>query len=201
MREKCNVDYVQQFTKKRVYSVLDPTLLLESDEYSMLENKVDEQEYILLYLVYDDTENVSYTIQLANRLSLKYNLKVVHFVYNLPTYIYEDRGKSFSFASPGAFLTYVKNAKLILTTSYHGIAFSLIYRKPFYYVTQQLGRASRPYDLLEKMGLMNRVLQPTLELNDIDFSIDYTEVERKLERERELSIKFLQFALEEKKDE
>lgn len=201
VREKCNVEFIQQFTEKPVHCVLDPTLLLNCNDYALIEEEISEENYILLYLVYDDTENVSYIIQMANRLSLKYNLKVVHFIYNLPPYIYEDRGVSFAFEKTEKFLSYVKNAKLVLTTSYHGLAFSIIYKKAFYYITQQLGRASRPYDLLSKMGMMDRVLKPTLDLNDIDFDIDYLGVDEKLEKERKYSIEYLRTALEMKKDE
>ena len=195
VRENSDVEFVKQYTDKEVVGVLDPTLLLEAEKYDTIAAEIEEEDYILVYLIFDESESISYVMELANRLSIKYGMKVIHFIYNLPEYVYGEKGKSFSFASPEKFLSYIKNAKLILTNSFHGTTFSIIYRKAFYSVLRNNGK-TKIKDLLERLQLEDRILKPTLRLEDINMKIDYSDVEKILERERKKSLDYLRKALE-----
>ena len=82
-----------------------------------------------------------------------------------------------------------------MTNSFHGTLFSIIYRKAFYSMLLANGNA-KIRDLLKRLHLENRIFEATLKLDDIDMYIDYTNVTRILEKEKEKSFDFLRKALE-----
>ena len=77
-----------------------------------------------------------------------------------------------------------------MTDSFHGTAFSVNFHKPFYAVAKN-EKASRIVDLLNTLGLQNR-LNPTIEEVNPETKIDYVSVNEKLEEERKKSIAFIE---------
>ena len=127
-------------------------------------------------------------------LSRKYNLKVIHSFVEVPTNSINKENESFYFEGPKDFLWYIKNAEIVVTNSFHGTVFSILYGKPFYtYVVKSM--SSRVVDLLQCLGLENRIIKGYKKLSEVDFNIDYSEAYRKLEVERKKSIRFLKKAL------
>ena len=65
--------------------------------------------------------------------------------------------------APGDFLSYIKNASLVLTDSFHGTAFSVIYNKEFYsFCSEDLDKRDvRINTLLSALGLENRIVNTT----------------------------------------
>ena len=195
VRESYYIPFLKQFTNKKIYTVVDPTLLLDVEDYNKLEKHCEDEKYILVYLIFDDSENVSYIMSHANRLAIKYNMKVIHYVYNIPEYVLGERGESFAFAGVEEFLGYVKNAELIFTNSYHGTIFSIIYERLFYSYLRNDGK-TKVRELLTTLGLEDRILRPSLSLQDMEQKIDYIPVKKKLDLMRQESMEFLKKALE-----
>ena len=194
IREAYYIPFLKQFTEKEIYPVLDPTLLLEKEDYENIEQRVEDEKYIFVYLIYDDTESVSYILNHANRLAIKYNLKVVHFVYNIPEYVFGERGKSFSFIGVEEFLGYVRNAEFVFTNSFHGTIFSIIYERQFYSYLRHDGK-TKIRELLTELHIDDRILNPSLGLEDMEAKIDYDAVNKILEQKRKESKEFLLKAL------
>ena len=59
-------------------------------------------------------------------------------------------------AGPDEFLSYIKNARYVITNSFHGTAFSIIYHKQFVVVPHSK-TGNRVTDLLERVGLNSQV--------------------------------------------
>ncbi|WP_326910414.1 polysaccharide pyruvyl transferase family protein [Sedimentibacter sp. MB31-C6] len=201
IREKTHEAFVQQFTEKKVHTVLDPTLLLEKEEYDkLIDNTKSEKEkdkYIFFYFLNHD-KTAPLAISFVNMLARKYNLKVIHFFTEAPKGLFKNNSDSFFFDGPIDFLWYIKNAEIIVTNSFHGTIFSILYQKPFYtYIVKSM--SSRIYDLLENLGLKNRIISGFKKLRDVDFNIDYTEVNKKIKFSREYSLNFLKKSLNIKK--
>ena len=78
-------------------------------------------------------------------------------------------------AGPQEFLSYIKNAELVLTNSFHGTAFSIIFEKDFFNFTT--GHfSSRTTSILSLLGLSHRALKS---LSDVKISkIDYADVSK-----------------------
>lgn len=180
VRENSGVNLCQQYLDIKVKHTLDPTLLLEAKEYLQLlgsiEKESDNAGKIFVYVL---DEN-KYKEKIINTISKKldkgvfYNQPAKHakesyFVKNLEPYIYpsiEGWIKSFC------------DADFIITDSFHGTVFSIIFNKPFICILNKERGASRFESLLGTLGLMDRMIdENTLITHDLfENRIDYNKV-------------------------
>lgn len=198
IREKRDIHFIQKFTNKEVAHVLDPTFLLEREDYLSLiekEEKKTDEKFILLYLIYDRTENIIKIIDYVNRISLEKGYKVIHFIYNIPYYIFEDRGESFAFSGPKEFLWYINNAELVITNSFHGLAFSVIFQKSFYVSVRKDGE-SKLEGMLKELGLEERKFKMDISFENTSFYLDYEETNKKLDYLKKKSFEYLKKSLD-----
>ena len=93
-------------------------------------------------------------------------------------------------------MSYIKKSDFVVTNSFHGTVFSIIYHKNFVTIANDK-RNSRIEELLSAVGLSDRLLRSN-ELERIDHlhDIDYSEVDKKIAGWRERSEKLLRVALE-----
>ena len=93
--------------------------------------------------------------------------------------------------TPGEFLSYIKKGKYVVTNSFHGTVFSIIYNKEFYTLPKS-GTSSRMVELLNRLGIERRILD-----NDKkdDAELDYTVVNHNLKEYALLGIDYLNSAL------
>ena len=168
---------------------LDPTFLLSANDYNTLvQDKARETDpYILVYELQKNEEMEKLAFRIANEKNLKVRMLVGYISYS--------RKKSYEIrdAGPTEFLSLIKNADYILTNSFHGTAFSLIYKKDFNVVLPST-RTSRVIDLLNEIGLMNRIVAANeCELNFEH--IDYETIEDSIRKIEVSSKSFLREAL------
>lgn len=176
---------------------IDPTLLLQKEDYSGFEaacNELDEP-YLLVY-AFGEPASRELLFSTVKHYKEKYNLKVK--VLSGPgkwpfevDFYYPREG-----VSPGEFLSYIKNAELVITNSFHATVFSVLYEKEFYTVPVP-GREGRIAGLLSGIGLSDRFIQTGAQLNDRDDGgkIDYQSAAQKLEKLRETSNDYLKRVL------
>lgn len=100
-------------------------------------------------------------------------------------------------AGPVEFVKYVKNASYVCTDSFHGTAFAVNYKVPFYTFDRQYGSAgkqsSRVVSLLKLVSLENH-FNPSIEL--LDAPIDFSKSKAVLEIERNKAVEYLINALQ-----
>ena len=85
---------------------------------------------------------------------------------------------------------YIKNATIIFTNSFHGICFSINYRKCFYAAFRKNAEDSRLVNLLNVFNLSNRIIvDNSAKIDDIEID------EIELEKMREASFNYLKLAL------
>jgi hypothetical protein len=89
---------------------------------------------------------------------------------------------------------YFKNASLVVTNTFHGTIFSIIYRKGFYAFKPRAG-PTRIRDLLSTVGFSERFVQSDLEARKLSPELDYRDVEGKIQKFRCDSLLWLQKAL------
>ena len=116
---------------------------------------------------------------MVEELSKQTGLKIVHFERRNKHY--KNVLKSFYKEGPISFISLIKNAEYIITTSFHATVFSIIFNKKFIVVSNSK-TSSRLANLLNKL--------------DYNEKIDYEIVEKLLEKERNKSIAFLKKAIE-----
>lgn len=169
--------------------VLDPTLLLEAEDYNLWDSPIEKrhEEYILVYYIVEDQALTRCSQAVAEKLKLP--LKEIHF-YRMENST-EDQMAD---CGPREFLNLFRNAECILTNSYHGVIFSIIFQKTFYAV---YGKDSRKDGLLIKLGLESRHIRKNDEIKIR--KIDYTNPMNLLGKEKAASLNFLNNALEREK--
>lgn len=132
-----------------IQSHIDPTLLHDITYYQNLSKKIPLPEnYMIVYDMKKDRKLRELIPFLENKLQL-----------NIITFsesdFYDKRYPSFKSFGPREFLYLFSNASYVLTTSYHGLVFSIIFKKRFIALNPNT-RKSRMTDLLEKLNIQNR---------------------------------------------
>lgn len=194
IREKNGSKWIRALCDREVEVLLDPTLLLEKKDYEKLEYKDlnTKDKYIFFYSPSFDRKICKYVKQIAD----KYNLKVI--TWSAKSY-YIKMIKSFGFElpdfeNPSMYLSLIKNAELILTTSYHGTIFSTIYRKKFIVIKNggMYGTDDRVRTLLEQIQMEDRLIPYKFEPNyNYLEDVDYSNYDKHLPKLKEKSIKYL----------
>jgi len=162
---------------------IDPTLLLEKEDYQKVESQTIEPEpYIFVY----GFENNEATQQAVDMAVAKYNCKIIN---GSPDRIFLSNAcKKLRDYAPDRFLTLIKNAQCIVTNSFHGTAFAVIYKKDFITVTHTT-RGKRMVSLLDNLGLNCRLFDH--QNFDFNSSIDWVAVETELSTLKKQSSDFL----------
>ena len=190
VREESTIPFIQSLTDKKVTAVLDPTLLLPADSYSLKKPEMlDEEEYIFVYMLGYEEELLSYCRQLSKKYSLP-----VFYITDIERIKYrrELTGKDVFGATPEEFLYYIAHAKYILTTSFHATAFSILFQKQFCTLHRKHTKA-RTVSLLENLGISDREYCPGFIM---DKPVNYEEVKHKLEALKQESVHYLLDALD-----
>lgn len=164
------------------HKVLDPTLLIPTVKWEQISAhiRLTKRPYILTYEVQTD-KNVQ---RIAKDLAMKLNANII----TLKSVFYSPIDK-YQATSPDEFITLIKNASWVITTSFHGTVFSIIMQRPFYYIRQGGNIDLRALSLLESLDLCNRIIDKNT--TPIFSSIDYSKTNRLLNSLRQESLSFI----------
>jgi len=173
---------------------VDPTLLLDAAEYEpyLCEKPLETEPFILTYTMPNESQMKVFNA--AKQLSEKLGIKVID-VSGDPK-MANKKIEDNRICGPDEFLWYVKNASYVLTNSFHGTAFSVIFRKQFMAIPHTL-TGYRVRELLDKLGLGDRwVLTIAEAVEKLEEAVDYTETENKLKEFRKDSVEYLKKYIE-----
>lgn len=192
VREEKLAESLRLLTNREVTTVIDPTLLLDAEDYQPLLQKTSlvQNEYILVYYVVEN-ENLR---QVARKVAEKTGLTLVEIHSEKTPELVQSCGDGETMiydAGPGEFLTYIRDAKIVLTNSFHGTVFSILFQKKFYSVYQKNGRIE---NLLGILKLEDRHIQQFSDFR-MEEEIDYVQTEKRLKEYRRTSIEYLERAL------
>lgn len=184
LREQGMVPYVQEHTEGiPVTKVLDPTLLLEAEDYApIVAEPQSEEKYLLLYARRYNPKMQAFAEQMAAANGWKVieiSLRATH----------AERHRMFYEAGVEEFLSLVQHAEYVVTNSFHGMIFSVQFRRPFYIFSREQCD-TKIVELLELFGLRDRLLVDGTEPPAA--AIDYEAVHRRIGAAREKSLEFLQ---------
>ena len=163
VREEKSVDYIKSISGKKVIDVCDPVFLLEKEEYEKIAQPIKVKEpYLLVYSVISNPQMLS----VAKKYAEQNGLTLVEICQNKNR---RSKHLQLSAATPEEFLGAINNAETVITNSFHGTAFSIIFNKNFYVFDNKL-RKGRISNLLSKAGLENRIVEDEIkELEPIDY--------------------------------
>lgn len=159
VREKNAQLLLQPITDKPIELLLDPTLLLPKSDWEALAGyePLIKGKYIFYYAFsYAETPN-----RIVKTISEKYNMPVYIVDANAWAMgrMFMDGFKLAQKFGPKAFLNLIKYSELVLTTSFHGTALSVVMEKRFWFIkTPMLNpRDDRAISLLNQLGLLDRL--------------------------------------------
>lgn len=194
VREIKGKELISELTGRNVPVLLDPTLLLPVSRYDTLKVAPQgEEKYVLCYFLSTPKEETQKKI---GEFIKKTGCKVIALNSKLE-YLEKITDVSYPNCGPAEFIGFISGAEKILTDSYHGMLFSIMYHKDFWSIEREYGKydqSSRQLSLLDTLNIKNRYVR----MDDVlaEEAINYNEVEEVLGREREKSVKYLKDAIE-----
>ena len=179
VRENSGVDVVKAVSGKDSTVVLDPTLLLNKDHWNTVATckRQFKKKYILCYFLNYTFNAFPYVDKLAQYMQMQTGYELVR-VARPPQYLGIPHTHYRIGASPEDFLALVRDAEMVLTTSFHGTAFAVNYGKPVFTVVKDKESSdSRQVSLMHNLGLGAQVLSVNDAMPEVDrFSYNVTEV-------------------------
>ncbi len=192
VRERCSSEQLTQMLGRNVQWVADPTLLHDRAFWTAFCESVasQPQPYLLCYFLEDKPWYFSYAKQLAKQLHLRLLLLPNRWEYLLRGCI--DTGV----IGPREFVAKIRDADYVLTDSYHGTIFSLLFEKSFQYLQRFAEDDSRSQNiriesLFELLGLRERIVLPEREKNPPLKIQNYQEINDIIRIFRDQSLRFL----------
>ena len=199
VRELTARDILQKYTEKKVELVLDPTLLLESKEWSGISVKPEGHgEYIFSYFL-RERQNMhdNQMKSIANII----NRKHLCISDDLGCYVREG-DVQISDAGPCEFIGYIQNSTMVFTNSFHGMVFSIMFHRPFWVFLRNKtsdvkSMNNRVVDFLKMLGLENRIISDGAlpDLEALNTPIDFEKTDEILSAKRSESMVWLEHAI------
>lgn len=205
VREREGAEALRAVLGRPVDVVLDPTMLLAPAEWDALADRAEslpilKKEYILCYSL----GNIRGVLAAARRLRKAFGARIAPICYSpldalrLKSLCPECR--PVLNAGPAEFVSLIRSAACVVTDSFHGTVFSILYSRPFRTMMRdRRGGASsmnsRVRTLLETFGLEDRLFDPAEpSLGAVD-ELNRAEIDETLSRLREDSLKKLELGL------
>lgn len=191
VREEAGSKIIRDLTGIEAPVLVDPTLLLNKNEWLLVSNRAlnrVDTPYLLTYFLGGPTDN---TRRKLEEIADEKNMKII----NLGDITEEDT----YITGPREFIDYINNASAFFTDSFHGVVFSIILQTPFVvYERQYSGPSmySRIETILDNFDMKDR------EANGFDkdiFSMDFSGTHEVLDKEYNKSVNYLKeaFGIEE----
>lgn len=193
VREKTGIDLCKSNLHVDAKLVLDPTLLLDKEDYiKLVKNEKDEcSKGDFFCYILDNNYKKS---QIEKVISQRLGLKPFHTMPSLKATDFncEENLEACTYPPVTAWLRSFMDAKLVLTDSFHGCVFSIIFNKNFWIIGNKNRGLARFHSLLELFGLEDRLVDESkLEKIDWDKTIDWDKVNSKKNELRHISFDFL----------
>ena len=197
VREDTAVNLCKEYLGVDAVQMLDPTLLLTADDYVRLfknERTVPPDGNLLVYIL-DKNKNKE---SICDRLASERNL--IPFWLDSP----DEDNKDLPFErrtkmSVEQWLRSLYDAEFVLTDSFHGCVFSIIFHKPFVVIGNTERGLTRVISLLNLLDLKERLVHSNddfvLRKNTLLSNIDYSVVDAKLLVYRESALNFLKCSI------
>lgn len=187
LREQSACDYIESFTNYHTESLLDPVFLFDKSEWLSYSTKPRiEGPYILCYQVISN----KLMQKVVDDLKKETGYPIIT-ICNVPfKWIHADY--SLFDVSPEEFLGLYNNAAYVVTTSFHGTAFGILFNKRTFTITKDIS-SNRIYNLMRLLGLEDFVIKPNYQLTNKEIDWDY--VNGVISKERNRSTKYLQSML------
>ncbi len=187
VRENSGIDLCKRYFGINAKLVLDPTLLLSMQDYEkLLTQEIASDSNLLTVYILDPSDRKT---NLINSFALKYGYKI----HNIGKHRFDDPQDVVP--SIESWLNGFRNARCVVTDSFHGTVFSIIFRKNFFTFTNHNRGNDRIYSLLDSLNIKSHIIEENvsslIDNNDLNFS----EINALLSKMQTMSYEFLRNSL------
>ena len=180
-REYAGAKIISKVINKDVPTLIDPTLLLSSDDWRKLTKGIKTpKRYIFVYMLGDITGEYKTYI---DKLSHENQCEVVDVMNDI----------RYAGCDPSKFVALIQHAERVIADSYHAMVFAMLFHRPFTFIDRVgwgMNMNSRVQTLIDKFGISVKRLDAITEL-----PIDWNVFEQRLEQERSNAMLYLKNAL------
>lgn len=191
VREDSAVSLIEEmgFEAERV---LDPTLLLDAEDWERFMTPLHRKPYVLVYQIHQNPALGLYAKKVADAMHLPL-IRISPSLHQMT-----QKGKLVWCPPIGSFLSYIKNAACLITDSFHGTAFAINFETPFVEVLPKNNTGTRNREILELTGLTDRILTDDAATCFALRPVDFTKARCFLNRERQFALDMIARILSEK---
>ncbi len=185
VRETDSREILENILQRDISVDIDPTLLIDRQEWYDISEEMNDEKYVLVYLMSLSDNILEYALRLAKEKNLK-----VKFI-NL--YLPRVREGIESVFAPEVkdWISLFRNSEYVINNSFHGLAFAVIFNKKFIYeMVDNAGKNTRITSIMNSLGIEKRFLDEK-NIGSIDNCIDYVKTEQILSVLRENSMQYL----------
>ena len=182
VREKSGIEICKDLFNVKAEWIIDPVFIMNKSNYDeLIKNSTKDFSNKIVSYVLDTNKEYK---KAYKYFSKKYNSKIIELA---------DSNESIE-----NWLASIKSCKFLITDSFHGMCFAIIFNKPFICITNKERGATRFESILEMLNIENQCINNINEIFEKDciFKIDYTKVNQRIEKEAKKGLYFLQKALE-----
>lgn len=196
VREGSALDLCKEYLNIKVKHVLDPTLLLEKEDYlDLIKNVPKENNHIFTYILDETSEKCEIVNEISEKLNLSTFKKQPKKLYKTSLFVSDN--EDYIYPKIEEWLGAFRDSKLIITDSFHGTVFAIIFNKPFISIVNKDRGTARFESLLSLLGISDRLVcsENTIDEKLLCLEMDYTEINQKLKNLRVDSLKWLNDSL------
>lgn len=174
---------------KEVEHVLDPVFLLQQEDYKKFIKPIKKEKYLVIYS-FDKNPLIE---KLALDISKKLNLQIIEIGTHVSRYSCNEFMQNISVED---FLSLIYYADFVITSSFHGTAFSILLNKQFISVAPSV-RRTRLDSIVNLFEIEDRLIteKDDYVLDDIVKLTDYEKVNKLVDINSEKSREFLKNAI------
>jgi hypothetical protein len=186
VRESSLKQLLESIVNKKIYHTLDPTLVMSTDVWnSFLIRPRIKNKYVLMYMLH---ANEPFLKMVEEKASI---LKCELIIITNENRIFSTKN-NYHTLNPNEFVGWFKDAEYVFTNSFHGLAFSIIFNRPFVTLLNNNSRDERSLSLLHLLGIKGRAISSHLNVEQaMSKQLDWSIVNSKLSVEQSKSIDFL----------
>lgn len=193
VREESGLKLCKDYLGVEATHVLDPTLLLEKEDYIRLaeQNAEKESEGNLFCYILDSNKSIEKAINdIEHKVSLKsFQVKARK---KMSQHEKDDNIEDYIVPSPTKWIRAFMDAKMVFTDSFHGCVFSIIFNKPFWVIGNKERGNARFDSLLKLFNLEERrITLDEINSTDLTASIDWDHVDTIKKEWQKKSIAFI----------
>lgn len=185
VREETGLQIIRDIDVSIKECILDPTFLLSGDEWKRLATPIKERDYLLVYQLHEDSITSKVAIEIGKILGKKVLRISTDYLKRIPG------GKTIVAPGVEEFISYISNAYMVVTDSFHATAFSINLNVPFISIQWKMFN-DRIGTILNHTGLRYRSVSSVEDAIKIcNTSIDFSKVNCCLDNMRKKSFDYL----------